>query len=483
MRFSFGSLVAGALLLPTSVLAQHFSTVAAYSVGGIGSNPRGVAISDFNQDGYLDVATANFSDATAGVLLNQGQGTFSPIVRYPLGSGHNPHDVAAGDVNQDGYPDLVLTEYISNQVGVLLNQRDGTFAPVVQYTLGGTQYAESLVVTDINHDHYPDVLTANLGSGTLQVLLNQGNGTLRLGDSYAVAPSPAFISLTTGDFNHDGEPDLAVASFNNLSATVQVLLNQRSGHFTLGRTYALGAGRQPYGLAAGDVTRDGYPDLVVGDLAGNAFLVLGNQQDGTFSPAVAYATGAGSQPFAVALSDIDSDGWVEVVTSHIGANTLGVWLNQPTGPLLPGGRWATGPNSEPSRLATGDLNQDGRPDLVVANSASGTIGVLLSASVLATQPSADLAQAQATVFPNPTAGPLVLTVTGLPAGARRLDGMLLDATGRAAASFSWAAVPGQLQGTLATASLVPGLYMLRLSVLNAQGTLVETLSTQRLNLY
>jgi hypothetical protein len=150
--------------------------------------PSAVAIADVNGDGHPDLAVADLSvdfstEGGVSVLLNNGDGTFQPAVTY-LSGGHYGQSVAVGDVNGDGYPDLVVAaRYLCIQsrvrcqqgiVGVLAGNGDGTFQPAVTYRSGRGHglWAWSVAIGDVNGDGKPDLVVENAFSSTAAVLLN-----------------------------------------------------------------------------------------------------------------------------------------------------------------------------------------------------------------------------------------------------------------------------------------------------------------------
>jgi hypothetical protein len=165
-------------------IAFWYAPAVNYSAG---TQPISVAMGDFNGDGFQDLAVPNFNmglpGATVGVLLNNGDGTFSSAVNYPVDNG--PQSVAVGDFDGDGIPDLVTANY-SGTVSVLLGNGDGTFRPAVNYGDGTFQAAlpfrvagfgnppVSVAVGDVNGDGYPDVAATDLNSstGNVSVLRN-----------------------------------------------------------------------------------------------------------------------------------------------------------------------------------------------------------------------------------------------------------------------------------------------------------------------
>ena len=203
------------------------------------------------------------------------------------------------------------------------------FAPAVPYGSGGYD-AYSVVVADVNGDGKPDLLVANncfssssCVNGTVGVLLGNGDGTFQTAVTYGSGGYET-LSLAVGDLNGDGKPDLVVAnecasSTNCVNGTVGVLLGNGDGTFQTAVTYGSG-GYDTLSLAVGDVNGDGKPDLVVANCGycgtGNdsVGVLLGNG-DGTFQTAVPYDSG-GSTSRSVAVGDVNGDGKPDLVVAN-----------------------------------------------------------------------------------------------------------------------------------------------------------------------
>ena len=192
-------------------------------------NPYGLAVADLNADGRPDVVTTNFDyyDGFVSVLLGNGDGTLSYDVNSSnFAASLYPAAVAVGDFTSDGVPDLVITGFAEGGTAVLPGLGDGTFP--AQIGVPGSHASDSLAAADFNGDGRLDVLTLGEGSddyGPASLFLGHGNGFFEgpqdvdIGGWYPGSPD-------AGDYNGDGRPDLAVGvgfTFGNVS--VSVLLN------------------------------------------------------------------------------------------------------------------------------------------------------------------------------------------------------------------------------------------------------------------
>jgi hypothetical protein len=339
----------------------------------VGNFPTSVAIGDLDGDGKPDLAVANTDSNTMSVLLDRDRGRFTRSRFYRTGGG--PYRLAIGDLNRDGRADAAVANYESKTVSVLTGRGDGSFEPRVDYPVGSGPW--QVAIGDLNGDGKPDLAVANSDPDTVSVLLNNGDGTFEPRVDYPTGSSP--LSVAIADLNEDGKPDLATA--NHFGNSVSVLLNRGDGTFEDTLDYRAGDG--PYDLAIGDVNGDGKTDLATADYnndAGDSDSVLLNKGDGSFPVHVDY--GAAGAPDAVELTDLNGDGWLDLVSSAGDDEAITVHLNHRDGTFR--GRWDES-FGDPMGMATGDLNGDGKPDLVTANG-YGSVSVLLNAYGLCNVP-------------------------------------------------------------------------------------------------
>jgi hypothetical protein len=291
-----------------------------------------------------------------------------PVDAHPLG-------VAVADLNGDGFPDLV-TVNSTGTVSVLIGNGDGTFQPAVSYRVGANPHA--VIVGNFSGSGIPDLAVAETGSNDIRILLGNGDGTFRNGAIFPAGPQP--VALAVADFDGDGRLDLIVAN-HVPEGTVAVLLGDGNGGF--GPPIFSRAGPLPSSIAVGDFNGDGYPDVAVSNNVpgpGTVSVLLNRGAgDGTFLPPVPYQTGL--VPVAVVAADFIGTGFLDLAVANQGvapqfAGSVTILNGNPDGTFRFAGNYPVG--SGPRDLVVGDVNLDGSPDLVTANRHSNDVSVLLN---------------------------------------------------------------------------------------------------------
>jgi hypothetical protein len=348
-----------------------FQTTVAYALPG---SPNCVAVGDFNGDGIPDLAMNGYDTL---ILLGNGDGTFKPPVSYPAGNGA----VAVGDFNGDGKLDLAVADYgdgltnPGNTVSILLGNGDGTFRAPASYRV---QFSPSaLAVGDFNGDGKLDLAVTNQGSGccapgTISILMGNGDGSFKPQVIYPVGDGPS--SVAAADFKRDGTLDLVVTNAGNSSIfgnTISVLLGRGDGTFQPQVTYAVGT--SPMSVAVGDFNADGNLDLAVANYYSDTVSILMGHGNGTFQPAANVAV---SGPYSIIATDFNGDGKLDLAVANATSYTVSILVGNGIGMFQAPVAYATG--SVPASVASGDFNRDGRPDLVVANSRSSNTSVLIN---------------------------------------------------------------------------------------------------------
>jgi hypothetical protein len=289
------------------------TTFALPVIGGVRPMPTSVVIGDLDGDGRPDLALPDQNNPYLSVMLGTGGGNFSAAPVPPLRTGYMPYDVAIGDLNGDGKPDLVSANVTPNTVTVLLNQ-GGAFFGSVDYGTGNQPVA--VAIADLNGDGKPDIVTANRYPNTVSVLLGNGNGTFGTKSDFGTGNTPVAVAI--GDLNGDGKPDIVTA--NGFSNSVSVLLGNGNGTFKAKTDYTTGV--DAVGVALGDLDGDGRLDIVTVNQSNCVSVLLGNG-DGSFGPKFDYGTGL--LPYSLAIADVNGDGRPDVVTANAGV--VSVLLN------------------------------------------------------------------------------------------------------------------------------------------------------------
>ena len=359
------------------------------------TGPISVAIGDLDGDGKADLAVADSGSARVSVLRNTASsgsiasGSFATKVDITTGTG--PVSVAIGDLDGDGKPDLAVTNRGSTTVSIFRNtSSSGTvsFAAKADFTTGTNPY--SVAIGDLDGDGKPDLAVANNGSNTVSVLRNTSvSGTVGFATKVDFTTGTAPRAVAIGDLDGDGKSDLAVTNYS--SASVSVFRNtSSSGTVSFAAKVDFTTGTSPRALAIGDLDGDGKSDLAVANYGSASVSVFrstssnGSIASGSFATKVDITTG--TNPYSVAIGDLDGDGKPDLAASNYNSTTVSVFRNASTSGSIASGSFATkvdfttGPN--PCGVAIGDLDGDGKPDLAVTNFGATTVSVLRNADCI-----------------------------------------------------------------------------------------------------
>lgn len=331
----------------------------------VGAGPNSLFSADLDNDGEIDIVTANEVDNNISVLFNSGMGLFSPHDIYVANS--LPIGAWAADLNHDNHLDVLVANVLSASVSVLMNNGDGTFATHVDYAIDAWPYVAK--TADIDNDGDLDILTANAEAINISVLYGNGDGTFVNHTTYPVDPRPH--DLVVCDLNNDGFVDIACP--NGESDNSSVLFNNGDG--TFGSQNILAGEGFPRVMMASDFNDDLYLDLVCSNPNSSSFSVYINSGDESFQPMVNYSTDGDSH--GIAAGDYDGDGDIDIVVGNRGNNSISVFDNNGTGQFTLTSSYNVGSGVGYS-LSLADLDSDGDLDLAVPHIDSDNITVLFN---------------------------------------------------------------------------------------------------------
>ena len=348
-------------------------------------------------------------------------GTGTPTVfSAPVESAYGGCDgrPALGDVNEDGFLDVVTPDGCVDQLSLLLGDGSGGFTFLS--ALPAFEFVFSPVVEDFDLDGHLDI-AINLGAPPrVDLHFGRGDGSFEAPRSVPLGREICWmISL---DANNDAAPDLA--GYSGFFGAVALLVNNGAGSFAPPLLFEVGAAPANR-IGAGDLNSDGLPD----------FVVLGNDPARTFfTPVVSWILSDGSgdygeprverevyQPFGLALDDVNGDGHLDVVTSASQGSDLAVHLGDGLGGLGPFARSIVMPYDIFVGSGAADWNGDGLPDVVVAQFGSDLDD---DASLFAGQPDGSLVQQSVVTTSHSAVG----LVEGDFNGDGLLDGALVEAS-------------------------------------------------------
>jgi hypothetical protein len=350
-----------------------------------GSGPQFICNADLDGDGKPDLVVANGDSNTVTIYHNNsspGSIAFTEVASFTMGANGYPIGVAAGDLDGDGKPEIVISNYYTQTLTFYRNASSpGNIVMDSVLSVPSGNYVLGASIADLNGDGKPEVIVACQGSNLISVYTNSSTlGHIAFSnESTIMAPSGGSpFKVVVADLDGDGKPDLVAA--NSYAGTVSVYLNTTptGGVISFAGDVDFATGNFPEGVAIGDIDGDGKPDLVVANNTDNTLSLLRNTSTvGNLSFAPQLTVNSGYAAYDLVIADLDGDGKPDIAVDDQYNNTISVHRNTSTP-----GTMAISPNVDyntgniPYSITTADFDGDGKPDLATCNDADNTFTVL-----------------------------------------------------------------------------------------------------------
>ena len=324
-------------------------------------------------DTFSDIIITNAWDNKISIHLGDGNGGFTFHKEYTVGE--YPKDFVTGDFNKDGLLDLTIPTWNSaHNFVVLLGVGDGLFGDPKHYST--THLGYGITSGDFNNDSRIDLAIISMDPqavGTLDIFLGYGNGGFRPKWSLELEEK-GVRRLTSGDFNSDGNLDLAFVHFNP-GDFITVVFGDGTGKFYVNQTYQKGKGSNCVEITTDDFNVDGFLDLAVTNFHDDDISVYYNDGDGTFTDRQDYSTGWHSYPKNLIAEDFNIDGLPDLAVTL--ENKVCILLGNGTGGFENPVKYDVGISFHGNDLVAHDFNRDDFLDLVVTNPTDDTVTILL----------------------------------------------------------------------------------------------------------
>jgi hypothetical protein len=354
-----------------------------------GDRPMSLCAGDIDGDGFLDLLAANEDDDTLTLRWGNGDGTFPGSTT--LNAWEEPRHVITADMDEDGDLDIIAANENHDSLVIYLNDGTGAFPTAVIEAPGNSPVA--VCAGDFDNDGILDLASVLMIPDQVAVQFGNGTGGVGNPDLYACGNSPLHIAC--GDVNNDGYLDLATANYQGNSFTI--LLNDGSGGFFERTTHFAGDGTNHVRLA--DLNDDRILDLVASGGTSNQIVMYRGDGTGEFSMWHTYATGAA--PYVCQPGDMDGDGDLDLIHANGNSHNLWVRLNDGAGNFGTEAVYAGG--VDPVSVIAADFDGDGALDVAAVNRYGDDFSVWLNhLSVSAAQPDQlPVATALLGNYPNP----------------------------------------------------------------------------------
>jgi hypothetical protein len=339
-----------------------------------GDGPTATVAADLDGDGDLDLATANQNGGDVTILKNGGSGNFNQPGSSPESAGSVPDSIVAADFDGDLDQDLAVANFASTDVTILRNGGTGNFTQPPSSPVPVGIGPDELTVADLDGDLDQDLAVANADTDDVTILRNDSLGNFDQPTTSPEAAGDDPRSVAAGDFDADGDNDLAVA--NATIDAVTILRNNGSGDFNEPASSPEAAGDGPQTIAVEQLDGDGDLDLAVGNGNAGTVTILRNNGSGNFGEPASSPEPAGARSTWVVAADFDLDGDRDLASADFLNDRLGILRNNGSGNFNQPASSPETVGDAPFGIAVGDFDGDLDADIATANIGSDDVTIL-----------------------------------------------------------------------------------------------------------
>lgn len=372
-----------------SITSNNFATKVDFTASTEALN---MAMGDLDGDGKSDLVTVNFSANTILVLRNTATagsingGSFAAKVDFATNT--NPRGIAIGDIDGDGKPEVVVTNFNSNNLSVFRNTSTSgaiSFAAKIDFTTGNGP--RSVNIADFDSDGKPELAVAH-AANVMSVFRNtstSGSISFQAKVDFALTAGNNSTFVGSSDFDADGKLDIAVCNngLNNISVFKNTSTSGSINASSFAAKVDFSTGGGPFGFSIGDFDGDEKPDLAAANFSENTISVIRNTATNgiidanTFAAKVDFNLGGSASSTNVA--DIDGDGKLDLLAVNLSSNQVSIFRNTATSGSITTSSFAAKVDfttaSGPRYVCIGDLDGDNRPDLAVTTNTANVVSV------------------------------------------------------------------------------------------------------------
>ena len=352
---------------------------------------------DFNRDKKTDIAVSNYTSSlnTIDIFLNtrpvppNGTVTFNPDA-YKIGVTDLMNDVVHGDLNNDGWPDLVFTQggdatQGSDRYTVYVAQNSNGSFPLVQkyFMEASSTFTEKIQIRDLDNDGLPELIVSNSKTPELFIFRNTSNGAVSFVTKPIAIPIPGVttpfgLGLEVQDLNGDRKPELIFTGQDTgaSSNVIRVLPNttNQAGGFSFGAPVHVENVQILFDLVTGDFNRDGLLDIASSTgISGKIAVNINTSSGNTISfDSKKEFTASGSK--GMDIGDVDGDGWLDIVSSNYRESKITVLENRSDGGSFNMNSVSVDVDYPSSNIRVADMDGDGKPDFVLTATVGAGMG-------------------------------------------------------------------------------------------------------------